>query len=211
MSSLSNLQRDESWRLQADEASYPYQVLWLGSSHVFRTIVPQFLYNEYGVESLSATTPRQTCAYTLSILQDLPNLDQYKLVVLDIYSFLRPYTYDVEFNYTLSTTHPDSVPESWQTNIDVLSAASIRRLAETNPKKYLRILGEKELSVPLQYYFSFFYSHSQYLRMNRGNYEQLNGWFTRNKNYDLGITKTSLDNPFEQIKGRAAAADSSSL
>jgi len=198
MSSLGNLQRDGCWSNWTDESAYPYQVLWTGTSHIYRTIIPQLLYNDYGLETLSVSTAGQTCAHTLAILEDIPNLNEFELVVLDLFAFLRPYTYDSDYNHTLRTTQPELISDSRRSNLLVHSSAPIRQLAETNPKKYIRLLGEKEMDLPVQYCFSLFNSHSQYLRMNRGNYEQLNERFSRHKNYDPSLLFIPQSNPFEQ-------------
>lgn len=208
MSSLSYLQRDRYQSNWAEGDDYPYEVLWLGSSHVYRTIIPQYLYNEYGVESLSLSTSNQTSWHTYTTLKDYDNLEQLKLVVVELYAFLRPYTPKDSYNHTLTSTNPELIPESELSKTYTFSSAPIRQLAEINPEKYLRFLGEKEMPVPLQYSFATFNAHSQFLRMNRSNFQQTSSRFTRCKNYDLSIQIATLQNPFEEDVNHEAVFNS---
>ena len=198
LSSLSWAQRDEYWSNWTENDAYPYEVLWVGSSHVYRTIIPQYLYNEYGVESLSLSTSNQTSWHTYTTLMDFQNLDQLDLIIIDLYAFLRPYTYKESYNHTLSSTQPELIPESELAKSYTFSSAPIRQLAEYQPQKYIRLLGEKEMDVPLQYSFAAFNAHSQFLRMDRSNFQHSSNRFTRCKNYDLSIQIASLEDPFEQ-------------
>ena len=198
LSSLSWAQRDEYWSNWTEDETYPYEVLWVGSSHIYRTIIPQYLYNEYGVESLSLSTSNQTSWHTYTTLTDFRNLDQLDLIAIDLYAFLRPYTYKESYNHTLSSTQPELIPESELTKSYTFSSAPIRQLSEYRPQKYLRLLGEKEMDVPLQYSFASLNAHSQFVRMDRSNFQHSSNRFTRCKNYDLSIQIAPLDDPFEQ-------------
>jgi len=194
---LSGLQKDDYYSNWNDKQhAYPYQALLLGSSHIYRTIIPQLLYDDYGIEALSVSTAGQTAYHALTILQDEPDLGKYDVILLDIFSFLRPYTYADDFNHSLHTTNPELIADDMRQNRLTISSAAIRQLSETNPKKYLRILGEKEMDFPLQYFFSLFNSHSQYLRLDRGNYEKNDQRYSRNKNYDLSLYVWPLEDPF---------------
>lgn len=197
ISKLSTLQKDPHQSNWNYDASYPYEVLWIGSSHIYRTIIPQYLYDNYGIASLSLSTSGQTSYHTLTTLQDLDHLDQMKVVVMDVFAFLRPYTYSADFNHSLTTTDPSKIADDMKPSRYTLSASALRQLPEYDLKKYIRLLGEKEMDIPLQYYFSLFQSHSQYLRLDRYNYESGDRRFVRHLNYSPSYDPWPLEDPFE--------------
>lgn len=197
---LTPLQGDEYKAEWTDLDGYPYQAVWIGTSHIHNGIIPQMLYNEYGLETFSMATSAQTSLHSLSILQDLDYVGaDPELVILDVFSFLRPYTdTSKQYNQSLSSTYKENLTDSEKQYMYMFSSANIRHMLESSPRKYLRILGEKELSVPIQYYFPLAYSHSQYLRMDRSNYEPLETRFSRHKNYTLCTNSQVFANPFVQ-------------
>jgi len=197
MSSLSRLQWDDYQSNWNEGDHYPYEMLWVGSSHIYRTIIPQLLFNDYGLETLSLSTSNQTSWHTYTTLSDFEDLEKMKLVVVDVYAFLRPYTYKEGFNHTLRTTNPELIPADELQKRYTVAATPIRQLSEINPEKYVRMLGETEMDFPLQYASSLFNSHSQYLRMTRKNFEPAGSRFIRCKNYDLSLQISPLSDPFE--------------
>lgn len=196
ISKLSTLQKDPHQSNWDYDDSYPYEVLWIGSSHIYRTIIPQFLYDNYGIASLSLSTSGQTSYHTLTTLQDLKNLAQMKVVIMDVFAFLRPYTYSADFNHSLTTTDPSKIAEDMKPSRYTLSSSALRQLPEYDIKKYIRLLGEKEMDIPLQYYFSFFQSHSQYLHMDRDHFESSDRRFVRHLNYSPSYSPWPLEDPF---------------
>lgn len=197
VSELSLLQKDPHQSNWNYDDSYPYEVLWVGSSHIYRTIIPQYLYDNYGIASLSLSTSGQTSYHTLTTLQDLKHLDEMKVVVMDVFAFLRPYTYSADFNHSLTTTDPSRIADDMKPSRYTLSASALRQLPEYSLKKYTRLLGEKEMDIPLQYYFSLFQSHSQYLRLDHDNYESGDKRFVRHLNYSPSYEPWPLEDPFE--------------
>ena len=197
---LTPLQGDEYKAEWTDLDGYPYQAVWIGTSHIRNGIIPQMLYNEYGLETFSMATSAQTSQHSLSILQDLNYVGaDPEVVILDVFSFLRPYTdTSKQYNQSLSSTYKENLTDSEKQHMYMFSSANIRHMLESSPRKYLRILGEKELSVPIQYYFPLSYSHSQYLRMDRSNYEPLETCFSRHKNYTPRTDSLPLADPLAQ-------------
>lgn len=196
--SLSKLHPDRYMNTLDEETDYPYEGLWVGSSHIYRTIIPQMLYDEYGLAMLSESTPGQTSYHTLAILEDYAHWDDLKLVVLDVFAFLRPYTYSDDFNHSLSTTQPELLSGETRQNRLTASSAVLRQMPEYDMRKYIRLAQGLEMPIPLQYSFAVVNSHSQFLRMHRSNYESADTRITRNKNYDISTYMWPLDDPFTE-------------
>ena len=156
VSVISRVQFDRFMDIWDQPGDYPYEVLWVGSSHIYRSIIPQMLYDDYGLATYSATTPGQTSYHALSILKDYPNWESLKLVVLDLFSFLRPYTYSEDYNHSLSSTNPEMLSPEMRQNRFNSSTASIRQMPEYDVRKYIRMFGKQEVKTPLQYYFAMF-------------------------------------------------------
>ncbi|HBG65064.1 MAG TPA: hypothetical protein DDW78_01150, partial [Treponema sp.] len=63
-----------------------YDVLFFGTSHVGRTIIPPQLYRDYGITSYNLGTNGQELYLTYYILRDAVRYHKPRLAVLDVYS-----------------------------------------------------------------------------------------------------------------------------
>lgn len=129
-------------------------VLFLGSSHVHCGVIPQQLMDDYGIAALNESTTSMMPQDSLLLLK--LDIQKYhpSVVVVDLFSFLSPYTYDSIIN---SIGHMNS-----QTMI--YYQKTTEGMSWFDPEKYL-ILAEHEKNEPgsLPYGLPTYSSHKSLL------------------------------------------------
>ncbi len=168
-------------------------VLWLGTSHMFYNIIPQYLYDLSGVTSAFVTGNSQDLTASYWQLRQALLTQQPKVVVLDVYMAAAPYCYFYVPN-VLATRDRSAMPSGgnpWNT-----ATGMGRWLPIGSPYKPFAIAYGHDLSgADGAAFFSITRLHGRYSSLERTNFAHLSGQTRAIQNFGyLYSNKTLLEN-----------------
>lgn len=148
-------------------------VFWLGTSHMHYNVIPQLLYDEYGITStmVSGNSIDLTASYwqlRQALLTQSP-----QVIVLDVYPAAAPYCYFYVQN-VLAMRSRENMPEG--SNPHITSSALARWLPVGSPFKAAAIKDAYDVSYAEgENYFGITRFHSRYSELGRQHFRALEG------------------------------------
>ena len=144
-------------------------VLWMGSSHVYAGIIPQYLYDTTGITSTMASGHGLDVNASYWQLKEILRKQDPKVVVVDIYSVGGPYVYADSMRDAVMR-HPDNMhPGGFPYNMTTSAARWIPLLS---PNKIPAIIDTYRLTKARgEAYFSLTNVHDSYFDITRKNFD----------------------------------------
>ena len=156
-------------------------VVWLGPSHMHYNVIPQLLYDEYGVTSVMATGNSVDFAQSLWQLKNVLRRQSPEVVVLDVYPAAAPYCYFFVQN-ALAMRDEESLASG--SNPYNTSSGLARWLPVGHPYKIPAIAQAfSTFGVEGEAYFELTRFHSRYSELNRASFLRMKGDPQLNDNF----------------------------
>ena len=166
-------------------------VVWLGTSHMHYNVIPQLLYDEYGVTSVMATGNSVDFAQSLWQLKNVLRRQSPEVVVLDVYPAAAPYCYFFVQN-ALAMRDEESLASG--SNPYNTSSGLARWLPVGHPYKIPAIAQAfSTFGVEGEAYFELTRFHSRYSELNRASFLRMKGDPQLNDNFGYLYGDYTLD------------------
>ncbi len=164
-----------SWLQRDYEEQEPYtryinsqissDVIWVGSSHIFCTLIPQRLFEYYGYSSSLMTTVGSLPATSYTLIAEAIAKNTPQIIALDLLGFCTPYTYDYSMNYAVAENTVGASADFY-----IRDTASMRLLPENNLRKYQTIFTLRDQLYTPQLCSYLLNAHTEYLNLDRMNF-----------------------------------------
>ncbi len=137
---------------------------FIGSSHIYRTVNPQLLYDEFGIVSADIATPAQDLHGNLQAMQATYRNQSPALIVVDLYGATAP-------KYDWVKTMPTNIVRATLSVQYAVDESVARKLSAFNPLKYQFAMQDAQISLDAAAYASALtLLHSQWSDVSRGDY-----------------------------------------
>lgn len=137
---------------------------FIGSSHIYRTVNPQLLYDEFGIVSADIATPGQDLDGNLQAMLAMYRQQSPAVIVVDLYGATAP-------KYNWVKTMPTNIVRVSLAGQYAVDESVVRKLSAFNPLKYQFAIRDAQKNPDAAAYTSALaLLHGQWSDLSRGDY-----------------------------------------